>query len=119
MACSNLGLATLREIPMPPACKAVKDSFRDYRHVQKPLIGEEKLREIERISKDARIEAAAERLVDFHRARAYVLRSYFDTQLMLAESKGLVIRDYRQFWMKLFRWAPYVIKSKRKGLPNL
>jgi len=31
--------------------------------------------------------------------RPYVLRCYFDTQLMLAESKGLVIRDYRQFWM--------------------
>jgi hypothetical protein len=31
--------------------------------------------------------------------RPYVLRSYFDTQLMLAESKGLVIRDYRMFWM--------------------
>ena len=31
--------------------------------------------------------------------RPYVLRSYFDTQLMLAESKGMVIRDYRQFWM--------------------
>jgi hypothetical protein len=31
--------------------------------------------------------------------RPYVLRSFFDTQLMLAESKGLVIRDYRQFWM--------------------
>jgi integrase len=31
--------------------------------------------------------------------RPYVLRSYFDTQLMLAESKGLLIRDYRQFWM--------------------
>ncbi len=31
--------------------------------------------------------------------RPYVLRSYFDTQLMLAESKGLVARDYRTFWM--------------------
>jgi len=31
--------------------------------------------------------------------RPYVLRSYFDTQLMLAESKGLIIRDWRQFWM--------------------
>jgi hypothetical protein len=31
--------------------------------------------------------------------RPYVLRSYFDTQLMIAESKGLVLRDYRQFWM--------------------
>ena len=33
------------------------------------------------------------------RWRPYVLRSYFDTQLMLAESKGLVLRDYRTFWM--------------------
>lgn len=31
--------------------------------------------------------------------RPYVLRSYFDTQLMFAESRGLVIRDYRTFWM--------------------
>jgi hypothetical protein len=31
--------------------------------------------------------------------RHYVLRSYFDTEMMLAESKGLVLRDYRQFWM--------------------
>jgi len=31
--------------------------------------------------------------------RPYVLRSYFDTQLMLAESRGLVLRDYRMFWM--------------------
>ena len=31
--------------------------------------------------------------------RPYVLRSYFDTELMLAESKGLVLRDYRTFWM--------------------
>lgn len=31
--------------------------------------------------------------------RPYVLRSYFATQMMLAESKGLVIRDYRAFFM--------------------
>lgn len=31
--------------------------------------------------------------------RPYVLRSYFDTQLMLAESKGKVAHDYRVFWM--------------------
>jgi len=31
--------------------------------------------------------------------RPYVLRSYFDTQLMLAENAGKVIRDYRQFCM--------------------
>lgn len=31
--------------------------------------------------------------------RPYVLRGYFDTQLMMAESKGLIIRDYRTFFM--------------------
>lgn len=31
--------------------------------------------------------------------RPYVLRSYFDSQLMMAESKGLIIRDYRSFFM--------------------
>lgn len=31
--------------------------------------------------------------------RPYVLRSYFATQMMLAESKGLIIRDYRSFFM--------------------
>src|SRR3989449_8425626 len=31
--------------------------------------------------------------------RPYVLRRYFDTRLMLAEADGLIIRDYRQFWM--------------------
>jgi hypothetical protein len=33
------------------------------------------------------------------RWRPYVLRAYFDTQLMVAENAGRVIRDYRQFWM--------------------
>ena len=33
------------------------------------------------------------------KGRPYVLRSYFDTQLMLSESKGLILRDYRQFFM--------------------
>lgn len=31
--------------------------------------------------------------------RPYVLRRYFDTRLMVAESDGLVIRDWRVFWM--------------------
>ncbi len=31
--------------------------------------------------------------------RPYVLRRYFDTRLMMAESDGLIIRDYRTFWM--------------------
>ena len=31
--------------------------------------------------------------------RPYVWRSYFDTNLMLAESKGMVTHAYQQFWM--------------------
>ncbi len=31
--------------------------------------------------------------------RPYALRAYFDTQLLLAESKGKVAHDYRVFWM--------------------
>ena len=31
--------------------------------------------------------------------RPYVLRRYFDTRMMMAESDGLIIRDYRAFWM--------------------
>lgn len=31
--------------------------------------------------------------------RPYVLRRYFDTRLMMAESDGLVLRDWRVFWM--------------------
>jgi len=31
--------------------------------------------------------------------RPYVLRAFFDTQVLLAESKGKVARDYRVFWM--------------------
>ena len=33
------------------------------------------------------------------KARPYDLRSSFDTSLMLAESRGLIIRDYRVFFM--------------------
>jgi hypothetical protein len=31
--------------------------------------------------------------------RPYVLRSFFDTQTMLAESKGMMLKDYRVFFM--------------------
>ncbi len=31
--------------------------------------------------------------------RPYVLRRYFDVRMMLAEADGMIIRDYRQFWM--------------------
>jgi len=33
------------------------------------------------------------------RQRPYVLRAYFDTQLLLAESKGMITHAYRQFFM--------------------
>ncbi|HEY1198828.1 MAG TPA: site-specific integrase [Thermoplasmata archaeon] len=32
-------------------------------------------------------------------ARPYVLRAYFDSQLLIAESKGKLAHDYRVFWM--------------------
>jgi len=31
--------------------------------------------------------------------RPYVLRAFFDTQLLMAESKGKIAHDYRAFWM--------------------
>ena len=31
--------------------------------------------------------------------RPYVLRRYFDTRMMMAEHEGLIIRDFRVFWM--------------------
>jgi len=78
---------------------------------------EERIREGEKITPESPIITPKLRMKPFIRAvnigdiirgairgagfpwRPYVLRSYFDTQLMLAESKGLVLRDYRQFWM--------------------
>ena len=78
---------------------------------------EERMREDEEVTNDSSIITPKLRTKPFIRAvnigdiirgairragyswRPYVLRSYFDTQLMLAESKGLVLRDYRQFWM--------------------
>lgn len=77
---------------------------------------EERLRE-EKFTSDSPIVTPKQRMKPFIRAvnigdvirgairgagfqwRPYVLRCYFDTHLMLAESKGLVLRDYRQFWM--------------------
>jgi len=78
---------------------------------------EERIREGEKLAPDSSTVTPKLRMKPFIRAvnigdiirgairragfswRPYVLRSYFDTQLMLAESKGLVLRDYRQFWM--------------------
>ncbi|MBC8225484.1 site-specific integrase [Candidatus Bathyarchaeota archaeon] len=78
---------------------------------------ETRMREGEKLTEDSAIVTPKRRMKPFIRAtnvgdvirsairkagykwRPYVLRSYFDTQLMLAESKGLVLRDYRGFWM--------------------
>jgi len=78
---------------------------------------EMRLREGEKLDKDSPIVTPKRRMKPFIRStnvgdairdgirkagypwRPYVLRSYFDTEMMLAESKGLVLRDYRQFWM--------------------
>jgi hypothetical protein len=50
--------------------------------------------------------------------RPYVLRSYFDTQLMLAESKGLVLRDYRQFWMGHKGDTENIYTTNKQRLPD-
>jgi hypothetical protein len=78
---------------------------------------EMRMREGEKLGRDSPIVTPKERMKPFIRAtnvgdiirdgirkagypwRPYVLRSYFDTEIMLAESKGLVLRDYRTFWM--------------------
>lgn len=31
--------------------------------------------------------------------RPYILRTYFDTRMMMAEADGLILRDWRVFWM--------------------
>jgi len=49
--------------------------------------------------------------------RPYVLRSYFDTQLMLAESKGKVLRDYRQFFMGHSGDIEHTYTLNKKRLP--
>ncbi|HEV2166991.1 MAG TPA: site-specific integrase [Thermoplasmata archaeon] len=47
--------------------------------------------------------------------RPYVLRAYFDTHLLLAESKGRLAHDYRAFWMghKGSREARYTTNKGR------
>jgi site-specific recombinase XerD len=50
--------------------------------------------------------------------RPYVLRSYFDTQMMLAEAKGLIIRDYRTFWMGHKGDIEHVYTLNKRKLPQ-
>lgn len=50
--------------------------------------------------------------------RPYVLRSYFDTQLMMAESKGYILRDYRQFFMGHVGDIEHTYTVNRHTLPD-
>jgi hypothetical protein len=116
------------EFAQVPAIVIVRRELSKARHQYFSFLSEEgcgylkdylelRLREGEEITLDSAIVTPKQRMKPFIRAtnvgdairesvrragfrwRPYVLRSYFDTQLMLAESKGLVLRDYRQFWM--------------------
>ena len=116
------------EFEQTPTILIVRPELSKARHQYFTFISEEgcgyladylelRIREGEKIGPDSAIVTPKQRMKPFIRAtnigdvirdsirragfgwRPYVLRSYFDTQLMLAESKGLVLRDYRQFWM--------------------
>lgn len=50
--------------------------------------------------------------------RPYVFRSYFDTNLMLSESKGLVSHAYQQFWMGHSGDIEAVYTTNKKQLPS-
>ena len=49
--------------------------------------------------------------------RPYVLRRYFDTRLMMAESDGLIIKDWRVFWMG-HHGDMEAVYTVNKGLPK-
>lgn len=51
--------------------------------------------------------------------RPYVLRSYFDTQSMMAESKGYILRDYRQFFMGHVGDIEHTYTVNRLNLPDI
>jgi integrase len=50
--------------------------------------------------------------------RPYVFRSYFDTNLMLSESKGVVSHAYQQFWMGHSGDIEAVYTTNKKQLPS-
>lgn len=51
--------------------------------------------------------------------RPYVLRPYFDTQLLIAESKGKVAHDFRVFWMGHKGSIEAVYTTNKGRLPEL
>ena len=50
--------------------------------------------------------------------RPYTLRSYFATQMMLAESKGKSLKDYRVFWMGHVGDIESLYTVNRQSLPT-
>ncbi len=50
--------------------------------------------------------------------RPYVLRHYFDTQLLLAEAQGIIPRDYRVFWMGHKGDIEHRYTTNKYRLPN-
>jgi hypothetical protein len=50
--------------------------------------------------------------------RPYTLRSYFATQMMLAESRGLMLRDYRVFFMGHLGDIESVYTLRKRSLPE-
>ena len=50
--------------------------------------------------------------------RPYVFRSYFDTNLMLSESKGIMSHAYQQFWMGHSGDIEAVYTTNKKQLPS-
>lgn len=50
--------------------------------------------------------------------RPYILRSYFDMRLMAAEADGLILRDYRTFFMGHKGDIEHQYTTNKKGLPE-
>ena len=50
--------------------------------------------------------------------RPYVLRHYFDTQMLLAEAGGIIPRDYRVFWMGHKGDIEHVYTTNKHRLPD-
>lgn len=50
--------------------------------------------------------------------RPYILRTYFDTRMMMAEADGLIIRDWRVFWMGHVGDMEHVYTLNKGKLPE-
>ncbi len=57
-------------------------------------------------------------VIKVYKFRPYIFRSFFDTQLLLAESKGKINRDFRQFFMGHSGDIEYVYTLHKGVLPE-